>query len=126
MSDNNNEYWQNRQLGGLWRYKNQKTGDTFFAGSIEIDGRKVRLICFKNNHKQPGEKTPDYRIYESEEMNQQGGNNKRGGQGNYNRGGGNKNYNRSNSNRNYNSGRGRQQQQHAPDASMDKDVILDD
>ncbi len=57
---------QERQqsIGGLW-LKEKKDGGKYMSGSIEVAGQKVQIVIFRNTHKQEGEKTPDYRIYES-------------------------------------------------------------
>lgn len=54
-----------KKVGALWLKTSQK-GHTFMSGEIELPGgSKLDVVVFKNTHKQPGEKTPDYRIYES-------------------------------------------------------------
>ena len=52
-----------QSIGGLWINTSAK-GDEYLSGDIE--GRKV--IIFKNTWKKEGEKTPDWRIYEKDEM----------------------------------------------------------
>lgn len=66
MSNYEKTDWDNRSLGGLWRQKSKRTGDTFFTGQIEIDGRKINILAFRNTKKQEGERTPDYRLYEAD------------------------------------------------------------
>ena len=48
-----------KDIGALWE-KTSKAGRRFLSGMI--DGRRV--VVFANIHKQPGERTPDWRIYE--------------------------------------------------------------
>lgn len=44
---------------GLW-YQTSKTGLKYAKGKIEIDGKKYRVVLFKNNKQ--NEKQPDYNI----------------------------------------------------------------
>jgi uncharacterized protein (DUF736 family) len=53
------------ELGGLWLKESQK-GDKFMSGKLTIDGQPVEVVVFKNKHKQPGERSPDYRVYRSQ------------------------------------------------------------
>lgn len=48
------------EIGALWLKTSQK-GTKFMSGTI--NGQDV--VIFKNTMKQPGEKTPDYRVYRS-------------------------------------------------------------
>jgi uncharacterized protein (DUF736 family) len=48
-----------KDIGALWE-KTSKAGRRFLSGTI--DGK--RIVVFANVHKQPGERTPDWRIYE--------------------------------------------------------------
>lgn len=48
-----------KDIGALWE-KTSKAGRRFLSGMI--DGKRV--VVFQNTHKQPGERTPDWRIYE--------------------------------------------------------------
>lgn len=50
------------EIGALWIRESKTSGEKFLAGKL-ADGTEV--IMFKNKHKQPGEKSPDYRIYRS-------------------------------------------------------------
>jgi len=50
----------NDKIGALW-IKTSVKGD-FFSGNIEVDGKKIAIVCFKNTLKKEGEKTPDYNI----------------------------------------------------------------
>ena len=50
----------NEKIGALW-IKASTRGD-FLSGNIEIDGKKIPIVCFKNTLKKEGEKTPDYNI----------------------------------------------------------------
>jgi uncharacterized protein (DUF736 family) len=49
------------ELGGLW-LKTSQGGKRYMSG--RIDG--VDVVVFKNEHKQDGERTPDYRVYRSQ------------------------------------------------------------
>lgn len=49
-----------KSIGGLWA-KND-----FFSGSIEIGGKTIRIVCFKNGYKKDGDNAPNYRIFESD------------------------------------------------------------
>ena len=51
-------------IGGLWLHEG-KGGSKFMAGEIEVDGKKVPIIVFKND-KRDNPKRPDYRIFKSE------------------------------------------------------------
>lgn len=52
------------ELGGLWT--RQGRNGEFLSGKLTIDGREVEVIVFPNDRKQPGEKTPDWRVYRSQ------------------------------------------------------------
>lgn len=56
---------RNDEIGGLWLKESQK-GTKFMSGTMTFNGEKVEVVVFKNSHKQPGEKTPDYRVYRSQ------------------------------------------------------------
>mgnify|MGYP003290381841 CR=1 FL=1 len=51
---------KNESIGALW-IAETKAGK-FMSGEIELDGKKTRIIVFRNNYKTE-EKHPDYRIY---------------------------------------------------------------
>ena len=50
----------NDKIGALW-IKTSVKGE-FLSGNIEVDGKKIPIVCFKNTLKKEGEKTPDYNI----------------------------------------------------------------
>ena len=50
----------NDKIGALWIKESIK--GNFLSGNIEIDGKKIPIVCFKNTLKKEGEKTPDYNI----------------------------------------------------------------
>ena len=50
----------NEKIGALW-IKASVKGD-FLSGNIEVDGKKIAIVCFRNTLKKEGEKTPDYNI----------------------------------------------------------------
>ena len=52
----------NKSIGALW-LKKAKTGTTYMSGVIEKDGKKIRIVVFKNNKEKDNQ--PDYRILES-------------------------------------------------------------
>lgn len=49
---------QTKDIGALWQ-KVSKNGKTYLSGTI--NGQRV--VVFKNERKQEGERTPDWRIY---------------------------------------------------------------
>lgn len=49
-------------IGALWIHDKQD-GSKYLSGNIDVDGRKVEIVIFKNTFKKEGEKTPDYRIF---------------------------------------------------------------
>ena len=53
-----------KDIGALWA-KTSKKGTSFLSGYINIDGRKVEVVCFFNQHKKES-KHPDYKVYLSE------------------------------------------------------------
>jgi len=57
--------------GGLWS-RTSRQGNKFLSGEIELGGQKYRIVIFANGLKKAGEKTPDYRIFESEPPQTQG------------------------------------------------------
>jgi uncharacterized protein (DUF736 family) len=52
------------ELGGLW-LRTSSAGNKFMSGRLTLNGESVEVLVFKNNHKQPNERTPDYRVYRS-------------------------------------------------------------
>ena len=56
------------ETGALW-LKKSKAGNSFLSGYILDENKnKVNIVLFKNNFKKPGEASPDYRIYLSEQQ----------------------------------------------------------
>lgn len=53
-----------RSIGGIWK-RTTKKGDILLSISLEIDGKKLDLVGFKNNFKTEA-KHPDYSIFVSE------------------------------------------------------------
>jgi uncharacterized protein (DUF736 family) len=49
-----------KEIGALW----EKQGSTgpYFTGSIEIDGKQIRIVAFKNGYKK-ADNQPDWRIF---------------------------------------------------------------
>jgi hypothetical protein len=53
------------ELGGLWS-REGRNGE-FLSGKLTLpDGSEVEVVVFRNTHKQPGERTPDWRVYRSQ------------------------------------------------------------
>ena len=50
-----------KNIGALWLKEGAK--GKYFSGNVEINGQKTNIVIFRNTLKQPGEKTPDYRIF---------------------------------------------------------------
>lgn len=53
------------ELGGLWE-KQTRNGQTFMSGKLKLGDTEVEVVIFHNDHKKPGEKTPDWRVYRSQ------------------------------------------------------------
>lgn len=59
------------EKGALW-LKKSKAGADFLSGYVVDDNKnRINIVVFKNNFKKPGESSPDYRIYLSENPAQQ-------------------------------------------------------
>lgn len=57
------EQQQEKSIGGFWR-KEGKAGVRYWSGTLELEGQdKVAVVAFVNDRKQPGENTPDIRLY---------------------------------------------------------------
>ena len=50
------------KIGGLWLSTSQNPKAPFAKGEIEVDGKKIRIVLWKNSYKQDGDKKPDYQI----------------------------------------------------------------
>jgi len=50
------------KIGGLWLSTSQNPKAPFAKGEIEVDGKKIRIVVWKNHYKQDGDKKPDYQI----------------------------------------------------------------
>lgn len=70
MSDNNSNNWKEREIGGLWKRKS-KSGNTYLFLRFEVGGVKYEATAMSNRLKEPGDKTPDYRIYKADPQGQQ-------------------------------------------------------
>jgi hypothetical protein len=57
---------KNKSIGGLYDKVSQK-GLEYLNGFITLDGKKIKIVAFKNNNKM-NEKSPDYSIFVSEPM----------------------------------------------------------
>jgi len=53
-----------RSIGGLWNKQSSK-GNKYVWGKIEVNGQTQEFVAFKNLKKNPGEKTPDWRLFAS-------------------------------------------------------------
>ena len=61
MPVNNRE----NEVGALWVKKSERDGSKFFSGKLNVNGEQIDVVVFQNTFKQPGEKSPDWRIYKS-------------------------------------------------------------
>jgi len=50
------------QLGALWI--KQSANGPYMSGNIEIDGKKINIVCFKNKYKEE-DRHPDWQILKS-------------------------------------------------------------
>ena len=57
-----------KPIGGLYT-KTSKKGLDYLNGYVELEGKRMNIVAFKNN-KKFDEKTPDYAIFVSEPMKQ--------------------------------------------------------
>lgn len=56
---------KNNSIGALWA-KTSKKG-MYYSGTLEIDGRKIPIVCFQNNRKtKPNQ--PDFNIMVAQPM----------------------------------------------------------
>lgn len=56
-------------IGGLWKRETKtEPKKSYLSGEITLNGQKAFIRVFKNDYKKEGEKTPDYKIYQNEEM----------------------------------------------------------
>ena len=60
-----------KDIGALW-LKQSKAGVKFYSGIINVDGKAINIVCFKNQNKKEA-KHPDFRILLSEPYGQGGG-----------------------------------------------------
>ncbi len=62
MSDNTQKK-QMTELGALWKFKSAK-GTTYLTGKVKTPtGEEFSVVVFANSKKEPGSKSPDYRLY---------------------------------------------------------------
>jgi uncharacterized protein (DUF736 family) len=50
-------------IGACW-LRESKRGSKYMSGNIEIDGKRINFVIFKNKNKK-NDKQPDYNILES-------------------------------------------------------------
>lgn len=55
---------KSKDIGALWENTNA-SGKRWLNGSISVDGKKIKIIIFKNGYKEKNSH-PDYYIYEKE------------------------------------------------------------
>ena len=66
----NNKTSRDQEIGALW-IKKSKAGASFLSGyTLDENKQKVQVVVFKNGFKKPGESSPDYRVYLSENKGQ--------------------------------------------------------
>ena len=68
MGYDEGERQQSNKIGGMWLQ--EKNGKKFFSGEITVNGVKQRFVVFRNDRKQPGERTPDYNVLAARERQQ--------------------------------------------------------
>lgn len=56
---------KNNNIGALWA-KSSKKG-MYYSGTLEIDGRKIPIVCFQNNRKSKPNQ-PDFNIMIAQPM----------------------------------------------------------
>lgn len=57
----------NEDMGALW-LKTSSKGMKFFSGTVTIDGKKTKIVVFKNGFKEENPERPDYKIYKSQPL----------------------------------------------------------
>ena len=72
MTETNNNDWQERECGALWKQKGRN--QNFLSGHVELDNgfgekQKVKLVVFSNKHKS-ADNHPDFRVYLSKDREQ--------------------------------------------------------
>jgi hypothetical protein len=50
------------RIGALWYPQTENQNAPAAKGSIEIDGKTIKVVVWRNKWKQPGEKSPDLYI----------------------------------------------------------------
>ena len=53
--------WGYKKIGALWQ-KTSQNGKKMLTGVLDIDGKEIRVVCFKNTDKEK-ETSPDVLIY---------------------------------------------------------------
>lgn len=68
MSENTDTKQQNENVGALWARESRNSSQKYLAGHVKLDvdgeEKTVKVVVFKNNHKQT-DKHPDYQIYKA-------------------------------------------------------------
>lgn len=52
---------ENKSIGALWTHES-KDGNKYLSGVVEVDGKKVDIVVFKNKYKKES-KHPDFQIF---------------------------------------------------------------
>lgn len=58
---------KNEKLGALWENNGPK--GKYYTGEVEVDGVKVKVVCFPNGYKET-DRHPDLIIYKSRPKNE--------------------------------------------------------
>lgn len=53
--------WKDRECGSLWL--NQGKTTDYYSGFVNINGKKQRIVIYRNNYKNEGTNEADLRIY---------------------------------------------------------------
>ena len=62
--ENKKSDWSKREIGAFWTRESSK--GKYLSGSIELEGKKVKVVMFPNRYKD-NDKKPDYVLYLSQE-----------------------------------------------------------
>ena len=62
--ENKKSDWSKREMGAFWTRESSK--GKYLSGSIELEGKKVKVVMFPNRYKD-NDKKPDYVLYLSQD-----------------------------------------------------------